>query len=377
MRNNDDHSDASRRAADAPASSPELLSRRAMLKAAGVAAAVPMLSAFVPAAFIRHGSTSHPPVPGSANMPLEPVTQQFIDSLNGSPPLYELSPAAAHKVLTDVQSAPIAMRPTDVADTTFPVGPTGTTSIRIIRPRGAKEPLPVLMFFHGGGWVLGDKITHDRLVRELADGVHAAVVFVDYINSPEAKYPTQNEQAYASMQYVVDHATDFNVDSSRLALMGDSVGGNMTAAVTLMAKERRGPTIAHQVLFYPLVDYIRDDSSFRRFSEGPWLIKKTLQWMFDLQGLDGTQGITAYPLRASIEDLHGLPNALIVTDDDVLQDQGEEYAGKLAQAGARVTAVRYNGTIHDFAMLNPLAKTPAARGAIQQAIDVLRDALHT
>ena len=144
-----------------------------------------------------------------------------------------------------------------------------------------------------------------------------------------------------------------------------------------MAKERGGPRIAHQVLFYPLVDYIRDDNSFRRFSEGPWLIKKTLQWMFDLQGLDGTEDITAYPLRASVEQLHGLPDAFIVTDDDVLQDQGEEYAGKLALAGARVTAVRYNGTIHDFAMLNPLARTPAARAAIQQAIEVLRDALHT
>ena len=157
---------------------------------------------------------------------------------------------------------------------------------------------------------VGDKVSHDRLVRELADGTRATVVFVDYVNSPEAKYPTQNEQAYASMQYVVDHAAELNVDASRLAIMGDSVGGNMTAAVTLMAKQRNGPKIAYQVLFYPLTDYTRDDASYRQFGDGPWLIAKTMQWMFDLQGLDGTQGITAYPLRATIDELRGLPGRL-------------------------------------------------------------------
>ena len=311
-----------------------------------------------------------------AKPPLEPVTQRFIDGLAGATPLYLMEPAAAHQVLTDVQSQPVALRPVDVEDLTWPVGPTGSTRIRILRPKGATETLPVLMYFHGGGWVLGDLITHDRLVRELADGVHAAVVFVDYVNSPAAKYPTQNEQAYASMQYVVDHARELNVDASRLAVMGDSVGGNMSAAITLMSKERGGPKISHQVLFYPLVDYISDNASYRRFADGPWLITKTMKWMFELQGLDGSEGITAYPLRASVEQLRGLPDALIVTDDDILQDEGEAYAAKLAKAGARVTTVRYNGTVHDFAMLNPLAETPAARGAVEQAITTLRRALH-
>ncbi len=308
-------------------------------------------------------------------MTLEPTTQKFIDGLEGSTPLYKLSADAAHKVLTDLQSAPVALRPADEEDVVWPVGPLGSTRIRITRPKGAKEKLPVLMYFHGGGWVLGDKITHQRLVRELAEGIHACVVFVDYVNSPEAKYPVQNEQAYASMQYVVDHARELNVDASRLAIMGDSVGGNMSAAVTLMAKERRGPKITYQVLIYPLVDYVRDDSSYRKYADGPWLITKTMQWMFDLQGLDGTEGITAYPLRATVDQLRGLPDAFIVTDDDILQDQGEEYAAKLGRAGVTVTAVRYNGTIHDFAMLNPLADTPATRGVIQQTITILRRAL--
>ncbi len=350
-------------------------SRRTILKTAAVMAAAPLISALVPAAFASGDTHTLQPASGRNLMSLEPATQKFIDGLAGSTPLYKLTPDAAHKVLTDLQSVPIALRPADEEDVVWPVGPLGSTRIRITRPKGSKEKLPVLMYFHGGGWVLGDKITHQRLVRELAEGIHACVVFVDYVNSPEAKYPVQNEQAYASMQYVVDHARELNVDASRLAIMGDSVGGNMSAAVTLMAKERRGPKIAYQVLYYPLVDYIRDDNSYRKYGDGPWLITKTMQWMFELQGLDGTEGITAYPLRASVEQLRGLPDAFIVTDDDILQDQGEEYAAKLGRAGATVTAVRYNGTIHDFAMLNPLADTPATRGVIQQTITILRRAL--
>ncbi|MBF5045831.1 alpha/beta hydrolase [Aggregicoccus sp. 17bor-14] len=310
-------------------------------------------------------------------MPLEPTTQKFIDSLAGAPPLWTLPADVAHKVLTDLQSKPVAMRPADIEDCTWPVGPTGSTRIRIVRPQGAKEVLPLLMYFHGGGWVLGDKVTHERLVREIADGVRATVVFVDYINSPEAKYPTQNEQAYASLVYAVEHAKELRVDASRLAIMGDSVGGNMSAVVTLMAKKRGGPKILYQVLLYPLTDYLSDDSSYKKFEDGPWLSRKTMKWMFDLQGLTGKEKeSTAFPLRASVEELRGLPDALIITDDDILQDEGEAYAEKLAQAGVRVTSVRYNETIHDFCLLNPLADTPPVRGAVAQSIDALRRVLH-
>ena len=353
-------------------------SRRAALKAAAALSAAPMLSALLPAvggAPMRILTGGAPASSSPFPVPLEPTTREFIEVASRNPPLYTMSPAAAHKVLTDLQSRPVALRPADITDTTWPVGPTGSTRIRIVRPKGVTERLPLIMFFHGGGWVLGDKITHDRLVREIADGVRAAIVFVDYVNSPEAKYPTQNEQAYASMVYAVEHARTLNVDASRLAIVGDSVGGNMTAAVTLMAKERRGPKIAYQVLFYPLLDYVSDRASYRKFVDGPWLSVKTMQWMFDLQGLDGTEGITAYPVRATVEQLRGLPDALIFTDDDILQDEGEAYAAKLADAGVRVTTVRYNGTVHDFAMLNPLADTPAARGAIAQAIAALRGAV--
>jgi acetyl esterase len=313
---------------------------------------------------------------GTTRSTLEPTTQRFIDSLAGSPALFTLTPKAAHKGLTDLQAKPVPMRPAEIEDTTWPVGPTGSTRIRIVRPVDANETLPLVFYTHGGGWVLGDTITHERLVREIATGVRATVVFVDYINSPNAQFPTQNEQAYASLLYAVAHARELRIDPDRLAIVGDSVGGNMAAVLTLMAKERRGPEIRFQVLFYPVTDYRKDNASWRKFKDGPWLTAQTMQWMFDLQGFTGNEGSDAFPLRATIDQLRGLPDALIITDDDILQDEGEAYALKLSQAGVRVTAVRYNQTIHDFVMLNPLADTPAVRGAIQQAISVLRGALY-
>jgi acetyl esterase len=327
------------------------------------------------------GTTDRPAVPERRTVPsapsnLEPTTQRFIDSLAGSPPLSTLSPEAAHKLLTDLQAKPVAMRPAEIEDTTWPVGPTGTTRIRIVRPVGAKETLPLLFYTHGGGWVLGDTITHERLIRELADGVNATVVFVDYINSPNAQYPMQNEQAYASLLYAVEHARELRIDPSRVAIAGDSVGGNMAAVLTLLAKERRGPRIRFQVLLYPVTDYRTNNGSYRKFADGPWLTARTMQWMFDLQGYTGEEGSAAFPLRATVEQLRGLPDALIITDDDILQEEGEAYAAKLGQAGVRVTAVRYNQTIHDFAMLNPLADTPAVRGAVEQAISALKSALY-
>ena len=327
---------------------------------------------------IRRGAHAAPSAQSAGPAPrrLEPATRAFIDGLAGAPPVYTLTPEAARETLTELQSKPVPLRPADVEDTIWPVGPTGATRIRIVRPKGATGALPVLMYFHGGGWVLGDTTTHDRLVRELAHGLGAAVVFVDFVQAPEAKYPTQNEQGYAAMVYAVEHGGALGFDASRLAVMGDSAGGNTAAAITLLAKERDGPRIVYQVLFYPLVDYLSDDASYRSFADGPWLTAKTMQWMFDLEGLDGSEDYHAYPLRATVDELRGLPDALIVTTDDILQTEGEAYAEKLAKAGVRVTAVRYNGTVHDFAMLNPLADTPAARAAIRQAIAVLTDALH-
>src|SRR5262245_26905121 len=235
---------------------------------------------------------------------LEPSTQAFIDALTaaGGPPLYTWTPSAAREVLAGAQRQPVAKLPASIVDTTFPVGPTGSVRIRIVRPEGAKCTLPAVMHFHGGGWILGDKETHDRMTREIAVGAQAAVVFVDYDRSPEARYPTAIEQAYAATRYVVEHGAQLSIDASRLAVLGDSVGGNMTAAVTLMAKKEGGPKIALQVLFYPVTDANFETGSYNTYADGPWLTKAAMRWFWDayLPDAKARKEPTATPLNAPL-----------------------------------------------------------------------------
>ncbi|HLZ03976.1 MAG TPA: alpha/beta hydrolase [Bradyrhizobium sp.] len=326
-------------------------------------------------------STDAEKVTDAADAPfLEPVTQQFVDAvaLAGGPPIYTLSPADARKLLTDIQATEVGKPAVRLEDTAFPVGPTGSVRIRVIQPEGATEALPVVMYVHGGGWILGDTGTHDRLVREIAVGARAALFFVDYDRAPEARYPVAIEQIYAATRFVVEHGARLGVDPTRLAIVGDSVGGNMAAAVTLMAKERRGPKIDLQVLFYPVTGCDFDTASYATFTNGPWLTKPAMEWFWDAYLPDeaARKQITATPLSAAVDQLTGLPDAVvIVAENDVLRDEGECYARKLSQAGVRVTCTRYNGTIHDFVMLNALADTPAVRGAIAQAIAALKSVL--
>jgi acetyl esterase/lipase len=310
---------------------------------------------------------------------LEPATRAFIEKVNkqGGTPIYQLSPKDARKVLSDLQAAQVAKLPADVEDLDIPVGPEGRVSVRIVRPKGNKEILPVVMYFHGGGWVLGGKDTHDRLVREIANGTNAAVVFVNFTPSPEAKYPTPVEEAYAATKYVSENGEKLNLDSSRLAVAGDSVGGNMAAAVLLLAKERGGPKIDYQVLFYPVTDANFNTQSYQQYATGIWLTREAMKWFWNnyLPDEEARKQPTASPLQASLDQLRGQPPAFIITDEnDVLRDEGEAYAHKLMQAGVNVTAVRYLGTIHDFVMLNPLAGTPASCSAIGLANENLRAA---
>ncbi len=257
-------------------------------------------------------------------------------------------------------------------------GPTGQVPVRIVRPAGVGGTLPVILYVHGAGWVFGDAHTHDRLVRELAVGAGAAVVFPEYDRSPEARYPVAVEQSYAAAQWVVAHGAEKGLDGSRLAVAGDSVGGNMAAALTLLAKERGDVRFAAQVLFYPVTDASFDTGSYHQFAEGYFLRRDAMQWFWDQYTTDPAQRaeITASPLRASLDQLAGLPPALVITAEaDVLRDEGEAYANKLRAAGVPVTAVRYQGIIHDFVMLNALRETAAADAAIAQASAVLRAAL--
>lgn len=313
------------------------------------------------------------PAPAAA---LDPAAQAFADAAAKATPLYSLSYSDARNVLAKVQAEKIASPPTTAQDASWPIGPTGEVRVRIIRPQGADEKLPVIMYFHGGGWVMGNPDTHDHLIRELAAQTRAAVVFVDYGNAPEIHYPTNNEQAYAALEYVAHNGNALNLDSTRIAVAGDSAGGHMAASLALMAKERHGPKIVHQLLFYPVTQDISDDESYRLFGKGPYLTEKAMEYFlaanFPAKLRDEP---SAFPLRASISALKGLPSAtVIVAENDLLRSEGEAYARRLRDAGVSVTSTRYKGTIHDFVMLNALADSAAAKTAIAQASAELRTA---
>ncbi len=280
----------------------------------------------------------------------------------------------------EVQSGDIGKPAVDEEWITVPGGPTGSVRARIVKPAGASGTLPVVLYIHGAGWVFGNAHTHDRLVRELAVGARAAVVFPEYDLSPEARYPVAIEQNYAVARWIVTDGAAKGLDAARLAVAGDSVGGNMAIALTLMAKERGDVALVQQVLFYPVTDAAFETGSYHQFAEGYFLRRDGMQWFWDQYTTDPAQRaeITASPLRATTEQLAGLPAALVITGEaDVLRDEGEAYANKLRQAGVPVTAVRLQGVIHDFVMLDALRGTQAAEAAITTAVTVLRGALGT
>jgi acetyl esterase/lipase len=311
---------------------------------------------------------------------LEPAAQEFADATANPPYLFDLGPEKGREVVDDVQSGEIARPDVDITDTTVPGGPSGSVSVRILRPRGSTGPLPVIVYIHGAGWVFGNAHTHDRLIRELAVGANAAVLFPNYSLSPEAKYPTAIEESYAVATWVAQHGAEENLDRTRIAIAGDSVGGNMSAALTLLAKQRGDVSFVQQVLFYPVTDANFDTDSYHQFAQGYFLRRDAMQWFWDQYTSDAAQRaeITASPLRASRDELAGLPPALVITGEaDVLRDEGEAYAIKLRAAGVPVTAVRYQGIIHDFVMLNALRSTQAASAAIAQATATLKAALRS
>jgi len=215
---------------------------------------------------------------------------------------------------------------------------------------------------------------------ELAVGTGAAVVFPDYDLSPEAKYPTAIEQVYAVADWLAMNGAEQSLDPSRVAVAGDSVGGNMATVTTILAKQRGGVSFLGQLLFYPVTDARFDTASYEQFAEGYFLARDGMKWFWDQYTTDPAQRaeITASPLRASTDELAGLPQALIIVGEaDVLRDEGEAYGAKLRQAGVPVTVVRYAGITHDFVGLNPLRHTMAAEAAINQGIAFLSDVLGT
>jgi acetyl esterase/lipase len=303
---------------------------------------------------------------------VEQDTQTFLETLEagGGKPLEQMTVQEARAVLVGAQaSVKVDLSGTRIEEKTIQADGQ-PIKLTIVRPEGTKGRLPVFMFFHGGGWVLGDYPTHARLIHDLVVNSGAVAVYVDYTPSPEARYPAAVDQAYAATQWVATHGKEIGVDSSRLAVAGNSVGGNMAAVVSLMAKDKGTPQIRFQVLLWPVTDSNLETPSYNQFAQGHFLTKPLMKWFWDNYTTDPKQRAQIYasPLRATTEQLKGLPPALIQTAEfDVLRDEGEAYARKLDAAGVPVTATRYNGMIHDFGLLNPLAHISGAHSAMLQA----------
>ena len=291
----------------------------------------------------------------------------------------QMTPREARAALASLQSSvKVDLPDADVAGRTI-TSDGQSVKLVVVRPAGVAGTLPVFMFFHGGGWVLGDFSTHERLVRELVAGSGATAVFVEYDRSPEAHYPVAINQAYAATLWVATHGSEIGIDGGRLAVAGNCAGGNMAAVVALMAKDRGRPNIRCQVLMWPVMNAAFDTASYDQFAEGHFLTRSLMKWFWDSYTTDprDRQEVYASPLQATNERLKGVAPAIIQTAEmDVLRDEAEAYARKLDHAGVDVVSTRYNGLIHECGLLNPLSQVPGVRSALLQASAELRKHLH-
>lgn len=307
-------------------------------------------------------------------------TKKFLTALNtsGGRPMETLSPEEARKVLEGAQqSVKVDLSGIEVSEKTI-LQDGLSVKLYIVRPEGAKHTLPAFMFFHGGGWVLGDFATHKRFVRDLVVHSGVAAVFVEYSRSPEAKYPVAINECFAATKWVAAHGSEINVDGKRLAIAGNSVGGNLTAVTALRSKLENGPEIKLQILFWPVTNANFDTKSYHKYAEDRFLTRNMMIWFWDhYTGKEKhREEIYASPLKASSNDLKGLPPALVQTaENDVLRSEGEAYARKLDEAGVSVTLMRVQGMIHDYGLLNPLAHLPAVQSALRHVATELRNAL--
>ncbi|MFC4377739.1 alpha/beta hydrolase [Nocardia halotolerans] len=311
---------------------------------------------------------------------LEDAARELTEATDPHPRIYEVPPKAGRKILADLQSDQSVPRPeVDEEWVEVDAGRWGTVRTRIIRPKGAQGPLPVVFYIHGAGWVFGDEQTHDRLFRELTVGAGAAGVFPVYDRAPEKKCPTQVEQNYAVGQWLLEHGSEHGLDTSRVAVTGESVGGCMSAVFALMNKERGGIDLKAQVLLYPVTAADFDTPSYHQFAEHYYLTREGMKWFWDAYTTDPDARREPYasPLEASIEQLRGLPPTLVITAEaDVLRDGGELLTNKLREAGVDVTGVRISGTVHDFMLLDSLRNAPSTNVARKLAVGALHEALH-
>jgi acetyl esterase/lipase len=319
--------------------------------------------------------------PNAATDPrIDPQIRSFLAELNkDSSPFWELSQPEPQEILTGLQNKTrVDMSGVSTVEKTI-TQDGRSVKLYIMKPQDVKGTPGVLLFIHGGVWIVGNFQNHQRLLRDLVVGSDQIGVFVEYTLLPDGKFPTPLEESYAALKWIAAHAGEFGADGTRIAIAGNSVGGNMTAALTLMAKDRNGPHIAYQVLLIPATDASVDTDSYHEFSTGRFLPRAFMKYGWDRYAPDEKTRNNPYvsPLRASDEELRGLPPSLVITaENDPLRDEGEAYARKLKEAGVAVTAIRYDGTIHDFVLLNAIRKVPSTQAALQQTSEAIRIALN-
>ncbi len=297
----------------------------------------------------------------------------------GGEPLYKMKPEKAREFLKELQRKSHKEIPADICDTQIFTPTVGNVDIRVVRPPGNNEKLPAVIYFHGGGWILGDKETHDMLLRRLAVWSNCTVIFPTFTPSPDVHYPASFDECYAVVDYIYNNPDGFNINSEKIAVAGDSAGGNLATAVAIRAQKEHGPKIVFQALFYPVTDAEMKTESYKEFKDGPWLTKKAMEWFWDAYcpDKDRRHESCISPLKAKLEELQGLPPTLIITaENDVLRDEGEAYAKKLDDAGVEVVNARINGVTHDFMMLNEVFDTMPTKGAFALAAKLLRHFLH-
>ena len=319
-----------------------------------------------------------PAVP-STDPRIDPPIRAFLTELNKDPtPFWEFPQPKPQETLAGLQSkTSVDMSGVTTVDTTIRQDGV-TVKLYVMKPERTIGKPGVLLFIHGGVWIAGNFENHKRLLRDLVVGSGQVGVFIEYTPLPAAKFPTQLNESYAALTWIAAHASEFGADGTRIAVAGNSVGGDLSAALTLMAQDRKGPKISYQVLLIPATDASVDTASYHEFATGRFLLREFMKYGWDRYATDEKTRNNPYvsPLRATREQLAGLPPALIITaENDPLRDEGEAYARKLKEAGVEVNAVRFNGTIHDFVLLNALRNLPSTQAALKLASDGIQNSI--
>lgn len=300
---------------------------------------------------------------------LEPEAEKLCRESAVPPRIYQMPPRRGREVLERTQSSPVSMYPARIDWMMVNTGGWGTIPVYVVTPQECSDKPDVIYFTHGAGWVFGSFHTHEKLVRELAARTGCVVVFPEYSRSPEARYPMAVEQCYSILCQLPGLLLRFGhrMNMKTLTVAGDSSGGNLAIAMTLLSKMRDGLCIQKQLLYYPVTNACFDTGSYCEFGDGFYLYRDGMIWFWNQYAPSERERnqITASPLRASVEQLKGLPEAMIINGEaDVLRDEGQAYVEKLRAACVPVTAIQFQGIIHDFVMLNSLDQTRACRAAM-------------